>query len=119
MLKGRRVLVVEDEAVTALDIADALEAAGAVIVGPVPSMRGGLELLTDRQESIDAASIDLGLADGDARPLIEALMEAGLPTVIYTGAEIPPDIASRFPDLILVRKPTRAEEVVTRIARAL
>ena len=53
MLKGRRVLVVEDEAVTALDVGDAVEAAGGTVVGPTPSTRGALKLLKDAPDGVD------------------------------------------------------------------
>lgn len=118
MLTGRRVLVVEDEAVTALDVADAVEAAGASVVGPTPTTRGALQLLTDAG-TVDAAAIDFGLADGEATPLIEALMEAAIPTVIYTGGPLPADISGRYPQLMLVRKPTEATEITVRLADAL
>lgn len=119
MLKDRRVLVVEDEAVTALDIGDAVEAAGGVVLGPTPSTRGALRLLTDLHGQVDAAAIDFGLADGEATPLIEALMDASIPTVIYTGGPLPEELSARFPQLSVVRKPSDTSEVMTRLAGAL
>jgi DNA-binding NtrC family response regulator len=119
MLKGRRVLVVEDEAVTALDVGDAVEAAGGTVVGPTPSTRGALKLLNEAAHGIDAAAIDFGLGDGEATPLIEALMHAGIPTVIYTGGPLPDELAGRFPQLAVVRKPNEASAVTERLAAAL
>lgn len=119
MLQGRRVLVVEDEAVTALDVGDAVEAAGGEVIGPTPSTRGALKLLTDTPEGIDAAAIDFGLADGEATPLIEALMQSGIPTVIYTGGPIPDELAQRFPQLTVVRKPTEASAVTEQLGASL
>lgn len=119
MLKGRKVLVVEDEAVTALDVGDAVEAAGGVVVGPTPSTRGALRLLHEALEAVDAAAIDFGLADGEATPLVEALMQSGIPTVIYTGGPIPEELAARFPQLAVVRKPNEASIVTERLGAAL
>lgn len=119
MLKGRRVLVVEDEAVTALDVGDAVEAAGGTVVGPTPSTRGALKLLNEAGEAVDAAAIDFGLADGEATPLVEALMHANIPTVIYTGGPIPDELAARFPRLAVVRKPSEASAVTDRLAASL
>ena len=119
MLKGRRVLVVEDEAVTALDVGDAVEAAGGTVVGPTPSTRGALKLLNEADDAVDAAAIDFSLADGEATPLVEALMHAGIPTVIYTGGLIPDELADRFPRLAVVRKPSEASAVTDRLAASL
>jgi DNA-binding NtrC family response regulator len=119
MLQGRRVLVVEDEAVTALDVGDAVEAAGGTVIGPTPSTRGALRLLNDTTDGVDAAAIDFGLADGEATPLVEALMHADIPTVIYTGGSIPDELAARFPRLAVVRKPSEASAVTAALGAAL
>jgi DNA-binding NtrC family response regulator len=119
MLQGRRVLVVEDEAVTALDVGDAVEAAGGTVIGPTPSTRGALRLLNDTTDGVDAAAIDFGLADGEATPLVEALMHADIPTVIYTGGPIPDELAARFPRLAVVRKPSEASAVTAALGAAL
>jgi CheY-like chemotaxis protein len=60
VLAGRRILVVEDEYFLADDIHHALAQLGAEVVGPVPTLRGALEVLAD-ESRIDAAVLDINL----------------------------------------------------------
>jgi DNA-binding NtrC family response regulator len=82
-LRGRRVLVVEDEAATALMIADALKGVGCVVVGPVASVSGALALIEN--EVLDCAILDIELVDGKAGPVAEALAKRGVRFVLATG----------------------------------
>jgi CheY-like chemotaxis protein len=84
-LKGRRVLVVEDEATTALMIEDAFRDAGCIVVGPVASVHDALALV--ESEAIDCAILDIELIDGHSGPVAEALIRRGLRFVVTTGYE--------------------------------
>ena len=59
-LAGRRILVVEDEFLLALDMETHLEAAGAEVVGPVPSL-GDAALLLAIAPRLDGAVLDVNL----------------------------------------------------------
>jgi CheY-like chemotaxis protein len=83
LLKGRRVLVAEDEAVTALMIEDALEDAGCIVVGPVASVHDALALV--ESEQIDCAILDIELIDGQCGPVADALIRRGRRIVFTTG----------------------------------
>ena len=83
MLTGRRVLVVEDEAVIAMVIADALEELGCVVVGPIPKLSSALELARD--EAIDAAVLDVTIRGGEVYPVAEALDDRRIPFVLASG----------------------------------
>ena len=94
-LRGRRVLVVEDEAATSLMIEDTLKAAGCVVIGPVATVRDALALI--KREDIDCAVLDIELIDGKAGPVAEALVKRGIRFVLATGynsAAIGPQYAS-------------------------
>jgi DNA-binding response OmpR family regulator len=82
-LRGRRVLVVEDEAATSLMIEDTLKAAGYIVVGPVATIRDALALI--ESEAIDCAILDIELADGKAGPVAAALVKRGVRFVLATG----------------------------------
>jgi CheY-like chemotaxis protein len=82
-LDGRRILVAEDDAATALMIEETLRKVGCVVIGPVATVRDALVLI--ESEAIDCAILDLELADGKAGPLAEALIKRGLRFVITTG----------------------------------
>ena len=60
---GWRVLIVEDEALVALTLEDALSAAGHDVLCPVDRAAPAVRLA--RQTKIDLAIIDVRLADGD------------------------------------------------------
>ena len=82
-LTGCRILVVEDEAVTAVMIEQTLKEAGCVVVDPVATNRDALSLIEN--ETIDCAVLDLDLADGKAGPVAEALAKRGVRFVLATG----------------------------------
>nr|WP_075218013.1 response regulator [Mongoliimonas terrestris] len=103
-LKGRRVLIVEDEPFIAFDIADAIEMAGGVVVGPAMTVREALRLIRD--ERLEAAILDVNLPDGDIGPVILALSKAGIPLLIHTGAGLTPELQRRHPGLRVFAKPT-------------
>jgi CheY-like chemotaxis protein len=62
MLSGRRILVVEDERLIALDIQDILEGFGCTVMGPVATANAALELIQD--DWPDAAILDVRLNGG-------------------------------------------------------
>ena len=74
-LTGRRVLVVEDEALVAMLVEDALLDAGAAVVGPAATVTEALSLLT--KETPDVAVLDLNLAGETSTPVADALALRG------------------------------------------
>ncbi len=82
-LAGRRVLVVEDEALVALYFADVLEELRCVVVGPAQTLADAMGLA--RTAPLDAAILDLNLRGQPAWPVADALAERGVPFVIVSG----------------------------------
>ena len=82
-LRGKRLLVAEDEAVIALDYAAALSAAGAEIVGMARTTADVLAYLARR--TIDVAILDFVLADGNSSELQAILREKRVPFVVISG----------------------------------
>ena len=85
-LRGRRILVVEDEYMMADDLQYDLEKAGAEVIGPVPSVADALRLLAT-EEVIDGAILDVNLRGEKAYPVADVLRERGIPFVLATGYE--------------------------------
>lgn len=102
-LKGRRVLVAEDEGMLAWQLADVLEQAGCEVVGPCASVEDLRRLAAS--ERLDGAVLDVNLRGALVFDAAAELRERGVPVVLssgYSDAEIfPPD----FRDAPRVRKP--------------
>jgi DNA-binding NtrC family response regulator len=118
MLAGSRVLVVEDEALIAMGITAMLTEAEGVPVGPASSVREARQLIRD-VAVLDAAVLDVNLADGSVRPILEALSARGIPTVIYTGGTVPEDVRHRHPDLIALAKPVLPARLIVELRKAI
>lgn len=114
MLRGRPILIVEDEAIIALGLAAAVRDLGGTVVGPSTSVQHALALLGCND--VDAAIVDANLIDRDVTPLALELHRQDIPFVVHTAKGLPPELASALPDLLVVMKPTDAEHVVAQIA---
>src|SRR5689334_16603762 len=81
-LRGRSILVVEDEVHIGMDIRKALEAAGAHVTATT-TVRHALILV--EHDGLAAAIMDHALADGDSTELCARLTTRGIPYVSYSG----------------------------------
>ena len=105
-LKGRRLLVVEDEYLIAADLADVLTGQGANVIGPAGSIKDALDMLaTERQ--LDGAILDINVRGERVYPVADALRARGVPFVFATGYDswVIPDAFANVPRL---EKPVRA-----------
>ena len=89
ILRGRRILVVEDEAMVSMMIVDLLTQSGAMVIGPAGTTREALAFLGE--EELHCAILDVKLADGMSVLVAEALAALGVPFVVATGysGEVP------------------------------
>lgn len=83
-LKGRRVLVVEDESLVAMLLETILEDLGCIPVGPVSTVDEGVEKATS-EDVLDLALLDVNVAGREVFPVADALFERGVPVVFSTG----------------------------------
>ena len=81
-LAGRAILVVEDQPLIALDITQALEAAGAAVT-TTNTLKHALILV--EHDGLCGAILDHALGDGDSSLLCRRLTERGIPFLIYSG----------------------------------
>ena len=94
-LAGRRILIVEDEFLVAMEISEALQLAGCIIVGQVGSINDALRVLGS-EARLDAAVLDINLAGQPVFPVADALQRREIPFVFATGysaAVIPAEYA--------------------------
>jgi len=113
-LAGARILVVEDDAVQALDLAASLGEAGADIIGPVASLSEAWDLALEN--SCDAAILDLRLRDRNATALARQLLHQGVPFIVYTGYPDSAFFRSDWPGYELVTKPADLKHLMRRVA---
>lgn len=83
-LKGRRILVVEDEMMIAMLVEDMLGDLGCAVVGPAHGLEAALKLVGD-EDGLDAALLDVNLAGQPVFAVADALREKGVPAIFSTG----------------------------------
>ena len=82
-LRGRTVLVVEDSAVIAFELADEVAALGCTVLGPTGSVAEALHLIAGGRPNAALLDPQLGLLT--AVPIAEVLRAAGVPYAVVTG----------------------------------
>lgn len=82
-LCGKRVMVVEDEALIALTLMDAVRESGGTVIGPAGTVAAAIELA--RKDTPDLAILDVDLAGTGSAPVARALRSLGVPFVYCTG----------------------------------
>ena len=105
------ILVVEDEALIAMETAAVLAEHGFAVLGPVATVARALELLG--RERPDAAVLDVNLRGVAVTPVARKLHAMKIPFLLasaYRTAELPQEDVLR--EAVNVGKPIRAAEVV-------
>jgi PAS domain S-box-containing protein len=82
-IRGRRILVVEDEPLIAMDVASTLTDAGCAVVGPASSVEEAKALIA--AAGFDAALLDANLGGRPVEELAAALTSQGIPFAFLTG----------------------------------
>jgi len=106
-LYGLRVLLVEDEAVTAMLIEDMLAELGCIIVDVAGTVTQALEQVR-AGAAIDAAILDVNVDGEKVYPVADALLERDVPFVFSTGYGSA-DVAERYPQSQIIAKPYQPE----------
>ena len=83
LLALKRILIVEDETLVAMNIEDVLTEEGCEVVGPASRLDVAIRLA--REERIDAAVLDVTIRGGQVFPVAEILMDRGIPFVLASG----------------------------------
>jgi DNA-binding response OmpR family regulator len=110
-LGGRRVLIVEDDPLIAMDLQHILEDAGGVVIGPADSLASAFAIV--QRDQVDAAVLDVRLETGDSLPLANLLHERGVPFLFQTSD--PDLIQGLYAGVPVLRKPFRPAELVAEL----
>ena len=114
---NRRVLVVEDELLLAMEAEDALTGAGCHVLGPVPSPEAALAILeADRP---DAVTLDLNLNGEMSAELAKHLRARGIPFVVVTGYGESQLRRAGLDGAPVVTKPYEARQLLSTLAAVL
>lgn len=116
-LKGRKVLVVEDEMMIAMLVEDMLADLGCEVVGPAHNVSGALDVVADA-DPLDAALLDVNLGGQPVFAVADALRSRSVPIVFCTGYG---DAGLREVDRgsPVLQKPYRASELADALSAAL
>jgi DNA-binding response OmpR family regulator len=113
-LQGRKILIVEDEAPIALNLAAAVTQAGGTVVGPASSLAASFGLMADN--SLDGALLDIRLRGETSFALADVLSVLGVPFVFVSGLS-----SALMPythrDRPLFDKPYNARDVIAALVR--
>ena len=116
LLTGKRVLLVEDEAVIAFALEDMLDELGCVVIGPAYQLDSACTLA--EAEAIDVAILDVNLNEARSYAVAEILQRRMIPFLFATGyAET--GIEWNDPDVTVIAKPYRKDEIAKALAALL
>jgi ActR/RegA family two-component response regulator len=104
LLSGKRVLIVEDDHILAMALADELAAQGATVIGPAASVADALDVIA--RSELDSAIVDINLGGKAAFPVADALADRRVPFVFATGYLVADYIPARHANVRRFEKPT-------------
>jgi DNA-binding response OmpR family regulator len=112
-LRGRSILVVENELLIAMDIAKALENAGANATMTTTARHA--MILADH-DGLAGAIMDHGLTDGDSTAVCARLKERGIPYISYSGYS---SVVGADPDAPFISKPVSMNVLMSALEKLL
>jgi DNA-binding response OmpR family regulator len=102
VLNGRRILVVEDDCMVALEMSDLVEKFGGAVAGPAGQFAQGFAIA--ESEEVDGAVLDVNLGAENSYSLADKLLADDVP-IIFATAYDASMIPERFADAPMLRKP--------------
>jgi DNA-binding response OmpR family regulator len=104
------VLLLEDEALIALNLQDELQDAGYEVAGPFTACAAALEWLQTVTPAM--AILDTALTDGSCRKIALELTRRKVPFLIYSGYHEDRQLLAEFQHVTWIEKPVPAEVLV-------
>lgn len=110
-LTAKRILIVEDDSILAINLADELAAEGAHVMGPAATVTDALGVIASTD--LDGAVLDVNLGGKAAFPVADALADRHIPFIFVTGYLIAHHVPPRHANVSRFEKPT-APDVICR-----
>lgn len=111
-LANLRIMIVEDDPIIGMDIADILRSRGATVAGPFTTLADGLQAL---QDTPDAALLDVNLGQETTDAIALQLSDLSIPFLILSGQMDHSDFGEAFHGVPIVGKPFREQDLVARV----
>lgn len=108
-LKGKRILVIEDEPLVSIDIEACLTESGSFVVGPAANLDRARRLI--ETETFDGALVDANLGGEPVDDLAHALTRKGIPFIFLTGYGRD-SLPEAFRDSSMIGKPYTRESLI-------
>ncbi len=115
-LTGLRILIVEDDALVALNLQEFVESLGCTVVGPTGRLSEALAILETQE--IDGAMLDINLHGEMVYPLAERLAEREIPILFCSGYAFTSAVPPRFAHYPQIAKPCAEHTVKSAMIKA-
>lgn len=112
-----RILVAEDEFITAFDLCDTFEEAGYEVEGPHAGISSAM--LACQKEKPDLAVLDIELCDGLTYELARKLIDDNVPVILHSAGAEAVEMAARFPGATMLTKPCPPAKLLDTVNRVL
>ena len=112
-----RILVAEDEFVTAFDLCDTFEEAGYEVEGPHAGISSAM--LACQKAKPDLVILDTELCDGNTYELAQKLIDDHVPVILHSERADRDALAARFPQAVALAKPCPPADLLDMVTRVL
>jgi len=102
-LQGLRIMIVEDDALVALNLQEFAESLGCAVVGPVGRLKDALAMVDTAE--LDGAVLDINLHGEMVYPLAERLAEDQIPMLFCSGYALTSAVPAKFSRFKQIPKP--------------
>ncbi|WP_026380380.1 response regulator [Afifella pfennigii] len=116
-LRDQNILLVEDEALVAIDLAYELEKAGAAVT--FATTLAEALAIAEIEPHHSAAVLDINLRGEEVYPAAELLAENGIPFLFCTGHGRREELTPRFPGAPVLAKPVMGRHLVRELEKLL
>ena len=116
VLNGRKLLVVEDDPIIGMDLADIFQSRGMIVIGPFTTVADALKALAEKP---DAALIDVNLVHETSTAVAEKLVDLSIPFCVLSGQMDSAHLGAAFQDVTIVPKPFRETELLRQVTALL
>lgn len=112
-----RILVAEDEYVTALDLCETFKEAGYEVEGPHAGISS--VMFACQKKRPDLAILDSHLIDGSTIALAQKLIAENVPVILHAERAEQEAIAAHLPQVFTLAKPCPPADLLTAVGRVL